>query len=163
LNISDRILHSAAQPCQSTEILPSVVQRKVCFMRRSWVCILSCAWLLTLVSADVASAKKSRSSRATSRGQVPARRAYVARATTLATRERERKTYAVHGRRGRRLARSRGRSRRIRASGSCRFWRPAARARHPAERVKQIQRSGSKGGYMTPLLRAIRRRHHRRA
>ena len=119
-------------------------------MRRSWVCILTLALLLTLVSADVASAKKSRSSRAASRGQVKrdGRRGRSNRA--LSRREkRERKTYAVHGRRGRRLARSRGRGRTryepqpIVASG---VPRPAPGI--PAERVTQIQNALIKAGYM---------------
>ncbi len=119
-------------------------------MRRSWVCIFTLALLLTLVSADVASAKKSRSSRAASRGQVKrdARRGRSNRA--LSRREkRERKTYAVHGRRGRRLARSRGRGRTryepqaVVASGAP---RPAPGI--PAERVTQIQNALIKAGYM---------------
>ncbi len=118
-------------------------------MRRSWVCILTLALLLTLVSADVASAKKSRSSRA-ARGQVKrdARRGRSNRA--LSRREkRGRETYAVHGRRGRRLARSRGRGRTryesqpIVASGAP---RPAPGI--PAERVTQIQNALIKAGYM---------------
>jgi len=108
------------------------------------------ALLLTLVSADVASAKKSRSSRAASRGQVKrdARRGRPSRA--LSRRERrERKTNAVHGRRERRLARSRGRSRTryepqaVVASGAP---RPAPGI--PNERVTQIQNALIKAGYM---------------
>ena len=119
-------------------------------MRRSWVCILMLALLLTLVSADVASAKKSRSGRAAARGQVKrdVRRGRSSRA--LSRREkRGRDTYAVHGRRGRRLARSRGRGRTryesqpIVASGAP---RPAPGI--PAERVTQIQNALIKGGFM---------------
>ena len=119
-------------------------------MRRSWVCILTLALLLTLVSADVASAKKSRSSRAASRGQVKrdARRGRLGRPLSRSE-KRGRKTYAVHGRRGRRLARSRGRGRTryesqpIVASGAP---RPAPGI--PAERVTQIQNALIKAGYM---------------
>ena len=119
-------------------------------MRRSWVCILMLALLLTLVSADVASAKKSRSSRAASRGQVKRDARHGRSSHVLSRRERrERKTYAVHGRRGRRLARSRGRSRTryepqaVVASGGP---RPAPGI--PAERVTQIQNALIKGGFM---------------
>jgi hypothetical protein len=119
-------------------------------MRRSWVCILMLALLLTLVSADVASAKKSRSSRAASRGQVK-RDARGGRSNRALSRreKRGRKTYAVHGRRGRRLARSRGRGRTryepqaVVASGAP---RPAPGI--PAERVTQIQNALIKAGYM---------------
>lgn len=121
-------------------------------MRRSWAFILTLALLMTLVSADVASAKKSRSRGASSRSRVKrdARRGRPSRA--LSRREkRGRKTVAVRGKRGRRLARSRGRSRSrtryepqpIVASGAP---RPAPGI--PAERVTEIQNALIKAGYM---------------
>ena len=119
-------------------------------MRRSWVCIVTLAMLMTLISADVAFAKKTRSKGSSSRSHAKreARRGRSGRA--LSRREkRGRKAVAVRGKRGRRLARSRGRSRAryesqpIVASG---VPRPAPGI--PPERVTEIQTALIKAGYM---------------
>ncbi len=119
-------------------------------MRRSWVFILTLALLMTLVSADLASAKKSRSKGATSRSRVKrdARRGRPSRA--LSRREkRPRKTYAVRGRRGRRLARSRGRSRtRYEPQAIIASAAPRPAPGIPVERVTEIQNALIKAGYM---------------
>lgn len=119
-------------------------------MRRSWVFILMLALLMTLVSADVASAKKSRSRGASSRSHAKrdARRGRPSRALSRLE-KRGRRTLAVRGKRDRSLARSRGRSRTryepqpIVASGAP---RPAPGI--PAERVAEIQNALIKAGYM---------------
>ena len=119
-------------------------------MRRNWICILTLALLMTLVSADVASAKKSRSRGASSRSQVKrdARRGRPSRA--LSRRERrERKTVAIRGKRGRRLARSRGRSRaRYEPQPLVAAGVPRPAPGIPAERVTQLQNALIKAGYM---------------
>lgn len=150
-DIGDIILHRAHPSLAGQhEIDPQMLQREVRSMRRSWVCILTLALLMTLLRVDAASAKKSRSSRASSRGHVKrdARHGRVSRA--LSRREkRGRKTLAVRGRRGRRLARSRGSSRTrlepqvIVASGAP---RPAPGI--PPERVTEIQNALIKAGFL---------------
>lgn len=119
-------------------------------MRRSWVCILTLAMLMTLVSADVGSAKKSRSRGSSSRSQAKRNTHRTRSSRALSRREkRGRKTVAVRGKRGRRLARSRGRGRArhesqpIVASGAP---RPAPGI--PAERITEIQNALIKAGYM---------------
>ena len=120
-------------------------------MQRSWVFILSLALLITLVSVDVASAKKSRSKGASSRSGVKRDARRGSTRASSARDKRGRKTYAVRGKRGRRLARSRGRnsgrsryeSQPIISSGSS---RPAPGI--PAERVMEIQNALIKNGYL---------------
>jgi len=116
-------------------------------MRRSWACILTLALLTALLSADAASAKKSRSKGSASRSRV---KKDARRGRAVSRREaRGRKNLAARGKRGRRVARSRGRSRTryesqpVVASGAP---RPAPGI--PAERVTEIQNALIKGGYM---------------
>jgi hypothetical protein len=130
------------------DILRLLSSEKDCYMRRSWILVLSLALLMTLVSSDVASAKKSRSksSSSSSHGKREARRGRSSRA--LSRREkRGPETIAVRGKRGRRLARGRGRARYesqpIVASGAP---RPAPGI--PPERVTEIQNALIKAGYM---------------
>lgn len=123
-------------------------------MRRSWLCVLTLALLMTLVSADAASAKKkSRPSRAAFRSLVKknvkrkVKRGRVIREVSR-TKKSARGKYAVRGRRGRRLARSRRSSRRsqpqdVIAAGAS---RPAPGI--PTERVTEIQNALIKAGYM---------------
>lgn len=120
-------------------------------MRRIWLFILALALLMTLVSEDFASAKKARSKGASSRTRVKrgTQRRQPGRAVAR-RRKTGRKTYAVRGKRGRRLARSRGRSRRgtyepqpVIASGL-----PRVSPGIPAERVMEIQGALIKAGYM---------------
>ena len=119
-------------------------------MRRSWVCIVTLALLMTLLTVDVASAKKSRSSRASSRSHAK-RDDRHARASRAVSRREKRggKPLAVRGRRGRRLARSRGRSRNrqepqvVVAMG---VPRPAPGI--PPERVTEIQNALIKAGFL---------------
>ncbi len=119
-------------------------------MRRKLVYVLVLALLMTLLSADVASAKKSRPSRAASRGHVKrdARHGRAGRAVSRREKRRGSK-YAVRGRRGRHLARS-SRHTRTRyepqatvASGAS---RPAPGI--PTERVTEMQNALIKAGYM---------------
>ena len=109
-------------------------------MRRSWSFIVTLALLTTLVSADVASAKKSRSKGASSR-----------KPTAASSRGKQvrKKTLASQGKRGRRLARSKRRSRRsyepstVIASGS-----PRPSPGIPTERITEIQTALIKAGFM---------------
>ena len=110
------------------------------------------ALLMTLVSADVVSAKKSRRPRAAARGQVKRtvkRKTHRARAIRAARNKRiVRGKYAVRRKRGRYVARSRRRSRssqpqEVIASGASRSA-PGI----PAERVTEIQNALIKAGYM---------------
>ena len=109
-------------------------------MRRSWVFILTLALLMTLVSVDVASAKKSRSKGASSRKRA---------AVSSRGKHSRNKTLAARGKRGRRLARSRGRGRRgyepstVVASGS-----PRPSPGIPTERITEIQTALIKAGFM---------------
>lgn len=119
-------------------------------MRRSWVCILTLALLMTLVSADVASAKKSRSRGASSRSRVKREPQRGRPSRELSRREkRGRKTLAVRGKRGRRLARSRGRSRTRYESQPIVASVPTRPAPGiPPERVTELQNALIKAGYM---------------
>jgi putative peptidoglycan binding protein len=123
-------------------------------MRRKWTYILMIALLMTLVSADVASAKKHRSSRGASRS---ASRSNVKRAShrgragrELSRREkRGRGKYAARDRRGRRLARSRRHSR-VRYEPQAAVT-PSTSRPSPgitAERAAEIQGALIKAGYM---------------
>jgi len=119
-------------------------------MRRSWVFILTLALLMTLVSADVASAKKSRSKSVSSRARVKrdARRGRPSRAVSRPG-SRGRKALAVRGKRGRRLARSRGRSRaRYESEPIVAASAPRPAPGIPPERVTEIQNALIKGGYL---------------
>ncbi len=119
-------------------------------MRRSWVCVLALALLATLVTADVASAKKSRSKSASSRSRVKqsSRRGRTSRAVSSRS-KRGSKAVAVRGKRGRRLARTQARSRTryeaqpIVASVAS---RPAPGI--PPERVTELQNALIKAGFM---------------
>lgn len=119
-------------------------------MRRNWICILVMALLMTLVSAEVASAKKSRPSRGASRSQVK-RDAHRGRASRkLSTREKRIGRRLVSGRRGRYLARSRRNRRRTYVAKGPIDSSPARPASSgiPAERVTEIQNALIKAGYM---------------
>jgi len=115
-------------------------------MRRSWIYIVICALLLTLVNADIASAKKSRSKKS-SRSQ--SKRESRRGRTASKRGKNDRRDVAVRGKRGRRLARSRGRGRRrsdyqpVISSGTS---RPAPGI--PPERITEIQNALIKAGYM---------------
>lgn len=118
-------------------------------MRRKWVCVLVIALLMTLVNAEAASAKKSRSGRSVSRSQVK-RGAYRSRASRATSRRERRggKRYATRGRHGRRagrarLSRSRHESSDVASSNAS---RPAPGI--PAERVTEIQNALIKAGYL---------------
>ena len=119
-------------------------------MRRSWVFILTLALLMTLTSADFASAKKTSSKGASARS---GGKRVAHRGRRLATARRaksSRKVYATRGKRGRRLARARGRSRRsgyesqpVSTSGP-----PRPSPGIPTERVSEIQTALIKAGYL---------------
>ena len=119
-------------------------------MRRSWVCILTLALLMTLVSADVASAKKSRSKgvSSSSRAKRDTRRNRPSR-TVSGREKRGRKTLAVRGKRGSRLARSRGRSRpRYESQPIVAVVTPRPAPGIPPERVTELQTALIKAGFM---------------
>lgn len=105
---------------------------------------------MTLVSADVASAKRSRSKRAASRSLVKrdTRRGRVSR--ELSRREkRGRGKYATRGRRGRHLARSRRSSRKRYEPQTTVVSGPSRpTAGIPTERATEIQNALIKVGYM---------------
>lgn len=124
-------------------------------MRRCWICILIAALLITL-SADVASAKKSRSSRAASRGHVKRETRGSRTKRSLSRRESSRRDKRARGKLARRgkhsryVARSRhsrGRSYepqpRVADSSS-----PHASPGIPSERVTEIQKALIKAGYL---------------
>ncbi|MEK6286089.1 MAG: peptidoglycan-binding domain-containing protein [Acidobacteriota bacterium] len=119
-------------------------------MRRKWASVLVIALLMTLVSADVAAAKKSRSSRASSRSHLKRDARHGRASRAVARREkRGRGKYAVRGKRGRLLARARRQNRRryepqpTVAPGAS---RPAPGI--PTERVTEIQNALIKAGHM---------------
>jgi putative peptidoglycan binding protein len=147
----DIILHRA-RPRLSVQQDFSVCsfKREECSMRRNWVLMLTLALLMTLVSADIASAKKSRSKGVSSRSGIKrdARRARPGRA--LSRREkRGRKTLAVRGKRGRRLARTRRRSRsRYQSQPIAAAGVPRPAPGIPAERITEIQNALIKAGYL---------------
>lgn len=119
-------------------------------MRRKWASVLVIALLMALVSADVAAAKKSRSSRASSRSHLK-RDARHGRASRAVSRreKRRRGKYAVRGKRGRLLARARRQSRG--KSEPQPVVAPAASRPAQgisAERVAEIQYALVKAGYM---------------
>ena len=122
-------------------------------MRRRWVFILTLALLMTLVTADVASAKRSRSAHTASRGHVR-RESHRGRSRHEVSRRERRSlgTRAVRrGRHGRYVAESRhSRRRRYEAP----YRAPEASVSHPtsggipSERVTEIQNALIKAGYM---------------
>jgi hypothetical protein len=135
-------------------------------MQRKWVYVFLVALVMTLVSADVASAKRSRSSRAASHGHVKRDARHGRASRELSRREkrelsrrdkrglsrrekRGRGKYAVRGQRGRHLARS-GRHGRMRyepqATVAASTSRPTPGI--PAERVTEIQNALIKAGYL---------------
>src|SRR5713101_2872658 len=119
-------------------------------MRRKWAYILVIAMLMTLASADVASAKRHRSSRGASHSRVK-RDSHRGRGRReLSRREkRGRGKYAARERRGRHLARSR-RYGRVRyepqAAATTSSSRPSPVI--PPERATEIQSALIKAGYM---------------
>lgn len=122
-------------------------------MRRNWIFILTMALLMTLGTTDMASAKRSRSSRATSRGHVK-RESHRGRGRHELSR-RERRTRDTHASRrekhGRYVAESRS-SRHHRYEAPYRapeavVARPASGG-IPSERVTEIQNALIKAGYM---------------
>jgi Putative peptidoglycan binding domain len=119
-------------------------------MRRSWVCVLALALLAMLVSADVASAKKSKSRGSSSRSRVKqsARRGRTNR-TVSSRSKRGGKAVAVRGKRGRRLARSRGSSRtRYESQPNVASAAPRPAPGIPPERVTELQNALIKAGFM---------------
>ncbi len=122
-------------------------------MRRKWVFILTMALLMTLVTADMASAKRSRSARTASRGHVRSESHRGGGRRELSRRERRsRGTRAERrGRHGRYVAESRhSRRRRYEAP----YRAPEASVSHPtsggipSERVTEIQNALIKAGYL---------------
>lgn len=130
-------------------------------MHRKWICILSLALLMCLIDADAASAKKSRSSHAASRGhakkEVRASRTSRAKGGKLSRREASRNEKLARGMRAKAGKRSRyvANSRR----GSRRGYVPEARATEsaaprpssggiPSERATEIQKALIKAGFM---------------
>ena len=112
-------------------------------MRRSWACILTLALLMTLVGADVASAKKSR--RASSRTNAR-RDSRKGRASAATSHQKRGKNLAVRGKRGRHLARRRGRRSEAQVIVAPGVPRPAPGI--PAERVTEIQNALIKAGFL---------------
>ena len=119
-------------------------------MRPKWAYILVIALLMTLVSADVASAKKHRASRGASRSHAK-RDSHRGRGSReLSRREKHgRGKYAAGDRRGRRLARSR-RNSRVRYEPQDAVTPSISRPSPgiPAERATEIQGALIKAGYM---------------
>ena len=119
-------------------------------MRRRWAYILVIALLMTLVSADVASAKNHRSGRGASHGRVK-RDAHRGRGSReLSRREkRGRGKYAARERHGRHLARS-SRHSRVRYEPQATVTPSTSRPSPgiPAERATEIQGALIKSGYM---------------
>lgn len=133
-------------------------------MHRKWICIFSVALLMLVISADVASAKKSRSSHAVSRGHTK-REARTPR-TTRASRtksarlsRRESSRLEKYGRG--KIAKSGKRSRYITSSRRGRHRGYVAEARSPepaasrpssggipSERATEIQKALIKAGYL---------------
>jgi len=114
-------------------------------MRRSWACILSLALLMTLVAADVASAKKSR--RTSSRSHA-GRETRKGRAGTVSSRQtRGSRNSAARGKRGRRLARSR-RGRRYEPQVIVASGAPRPAPGIPPERITEIQHALIKAGFL---------------
>ena len=134
-------------------------------MHRKWICILSVALLMLLIGADVASAKKSRSSHAASRGHAKreARASRTSRASRpkvggkLSRRESSRYEKRAHGRIAKAGRRSRyiATSRRGRRHGYVTEARTAesvaprpASGGIPSERAIEIQKALIKAGYL---------------
>lgn len=119
-------------------------------MRRHWVCMLALAMLMTLLSAGITPAKKSRSNRASSGSQVKrdVRRGRVSKASSRRER-RGRKALAVRGKRGRSYARSRERTRtRYEPQVVIAPSTPRPAPGIPPERVTEIQNALIKAGFM---------------
>ena len=122
-------------------------------MRRRWVFILTMALLMTLISADIASAKRSRSARTASRGHVrrESRRGRGIRELSRKERRSRGTRAGRRGRQGRYVAESRH-SRRGRYELPYRA--PEASVSHPtsagipSERVTEMQNALIKAGYM---------------
>jgi Putative peptidoglycan binding domain len=119
-------------------------------MRRKSVYLLVLALLMTLISADVASAKRSRSSRAASRGHVRRDTRHGRAGRKVSRHERRASSrYAVRGKRGRYLARSSRYSRtRYEPQATVASSAPRPTPGIPAERVTQMQNALIKAGYM---------------
>ena len=130
-------------------------------MHRKWICILSVALLMLLIGTDVASAKKSRSSHAASRGhskrEARASRTNRTKGGKLSRREFSRSEKQARGK----VAKSDKRSRRVASSRRSRRrgYFTEARATEsaaprpssggiPSERATEIQKALIKAGYM---------------
>ena len=131
-------------------------------MRRRWICIFCVALVMFLVSADVASARKSRSSNAASRGhakrEARSSRTSRAKGAKLSRRESSRHDKGARGK----LARSGKRSRNVASSrrrGRHRGYVTEARTPDsaaprpassgiPSERATEIQKALIKAGYL---------------
>jgi hypothetical protein len=118
-------------------------------MRRNWICILALAMAMTLLSANITPAKKSRSNRASPGRQVKrdARRGRVSKASSRRER-RGRRALAVRGKRGRTPARSRARSRSYEPQVVIAPSAPRPAPGIPPERVTEIQNALIKAGFM---------------
>lgn len=133
-------------------------------MHRKWICIFSVALLMLVISADVASAKKSRSSHPASRGHAKreARASRTSRASRTKGGKLSRRESSGHERRVRgRVARAGKHSRYVASSrrGQHRGYVTEARATESAvprptsggiqsERATEIQKALIKAGYM---------------
>jgi hypothetical protein len=133
-------------------------------MHRKWICIFSVALLMLTISADVASAKKSRPSHAASRGRVKkevraSRTVRAGRTKTARLSRRESSRQEKHGRG--KIAKSGKRSRYIMSSRRGRHRGYVAEARSaeptvsrpssggiPSERATEIQKALIKAGYL---------------
>lgn len=119
-------------------------------MRRTWVYALLIALLMTMASADIASAKKSRSRRvaSTSHAKRETRGKRGVRAAVSRRDRRGRDVYATRGRRGRRLARSRryASRREPEVAATSGVSRPMPGI--PSERVTEIQNALIKANFL---------------
>jgi hypothetical protein len=133
-------------------------------MHRKWICIFSVALLMLTISADVASAKKSRSSNAASRGRArkevrASRTVRAGRTKTARLSRRESSRQDKHGRG--KIAKSGKRSRFVASSrrGKHRGYVAETRSSEPAvsrpssggipsERATEIQKALIKAGYL---------------
>jgi len=118
-------------------------------MRRSWICVLTVALLMTLISVDLAAAKKSRSGRRVSRSHIKSNTRRTRDKRQLSRRDkRARGKYAVRTRRGRQVARS-GRDRaRVDTQEAIASNVPRPAPGISSERVTEIQNALIKAGYM---------------
>jgi len=123
-------------------------QTKDCQMQRRWALLLTVALLMTLMSADFAFAKRSRSSHRSSRAHVKQdSRGRRGGRELSRTRRGSRERYASRRRRGRHVARrSRGSYEAPVAAPASASSRPSSGI--PTERVTEIQSALIKAGYL---------------